>query len=64
MRNQIFHSVLTRSPTVETSHVGFGTGLVQKDQLLNVQSPLLLLPNYPAAFDITSLLFIGMQRFF
>lgn len=62
--NQVGDSLITWPPALATRHVRFGAGFIQKDQLGDVQSTLLLLPAYPSLLDVTSLLLARMKRLF
>jgi hypothetical protein len=51
-------------PAVGARHVGLGPGFVDEHQALDGQARLEALPPLPAARDIRTILFAGVQRFF
>ena len=57
-------ALAARRPTVRTGHVGFGPGLIDKDQALRINASLIAPPTGALASDVWPLLLGGAQSFF
>jgi hypothetical protein len=53
-----------QSPTMEASHFGVESGLVDEDQLLDIPAGLLTFPVDAGGGDIRTILLGGVRRFF
>ena len=58
------HAPAARPPAAQGRHVGFGPGLVDKDEALGIDPPLILPPLLTPALNVFAILFLCGCRFF